>query len=242
MRRNPLQCQYFLVFFLAIFSTTIYSEDKPIGNWDQCKDLLYAGYDRAKFLEILERKNFDINYCDSQKSNLLHYAVICDNHDAIKTLLDRNCSVSQADDHDMLPLDYVRSATAYELLINRNAAWGKKAYALGLASDIKNRFGIRKMIECKVFDVNEKLNYGRGYFRGGTILHGWASDCTADKEDISLLNWLLENGADVNAVNDAELTPMDCATEVAASVLEKKGGALARTLKADLAWHIALVI
>lgn len=93
------------------------------NKYQELLSLLHKNEDSTMFL-ILNEAEFDVNSTDSKGRTLLHYAVIENNFNIAKLLLDKGANSSHSDNNGWTPLHYAAqnyNAKLSELLIKYGA-------------------------------------------------------------------------------------------------------------------------
>lgn len=204
--------------------------------------------DSATVSELLASKKVDVNG-ESQYSSPLHYAVLEDFTDIARLLLEAGADAKGVDKRDLTPLHGVRSVGMAKLLLKAGASVNAVSnrgrtplhhaaasnnvnlvkYLLGAGANAKgvdehgrtplhgvNFVGIAKLLLGAGANVNAKDN-----LLGHTPLHD-----KAQKNKVNMVRYLLDAGADINAVSQSGKRPFDLAVwyhaTAAAEVLKAK--------------------
>ena len=171
--------------------------------------------------ELINRK-IDINKKDESGKTALHYAARYTNrYHTLKQLIENGAAINVLDNDGNTPLyetllygsfatdptDYNERYQKAKLLIQHGASVNSEGTALPLIFYSVGHYDMLKLLVEAGANVNAKNNFNHLMGRGGdTPLH-WASQYGTLNE----IHYLLEQGAEMNAVDDCGWTPLHCA-------------------------------
>lgn len=82
---------------------------------------IVLGYDSKKLRTVLEAMTDTIEWPDSMGRSALFWAVICDNEDDVRILLEYGANPNAKDRRDYTPLDFVRGSAVCKILLDKGA-------------------------------------------------------------------------------------------------------------------------
>ena len=218
---------------VGFFLSTVFIFSLLSVGCDLHVDSVYLGRSESKLLghvnsgNIAEVKKFldgggNVNLQDEPGMTPLHHAANADtdgsHFEMIKLLIDRGANVNALDDTDYTPLLLARNndGSVAKLLIdagadinatNRDGETLLYFTATGAAGGGHSRYLIlTKFLLSNKAEVNIKLD------SGDTLLHKVCHRYAEEKVS-EVCELLIKNGADINAINDKGVTPLDLAIE-----------------------------
>jgi ankyrin repeat protein len=179
--------------------------------------------EESHFLEVVEEggaalwrlaERVDLDWRGKDEATVLHYLASEGSEDAVRMLLDRGSSVDARDGYGLTPLHYAayrgREAVV-RLLVERGADVKAKdgcgdgvllnVVSHAMLDEEPSRRGLVLWLLEQGCDVNSRRADGQ------SVLH-----LAVSRADISVVQLLVERGADVDAVGGESLaTPLSCA-------------------------------
>ena len=131
-----------------------------------------------RFEQMFRTEKFDFDYRGDKGGNILHYAVMLENLDRVKILVEKGADVNATDNHGQTPLHQAVEGVHY-------------------SDDKSGNMEIVKYLVEHGADVNAKSNLE------DTVLHrasAWGN--------LELIKYLVEHGADVNEKDWKQETPL----------------------------------
>ncbi|HPH97328.1 MAG TPA: ankyrin repeat domain-containing protein [Anaerolineaceae bacterium] len=173
---------------------------------------------------------YDVNSKDENSGNstLLHMAAFGGQPEVVRFLLERGADVHLRDRTKSTPLLVAHGAECIRLLLEAGAKVNveddRKSSPLGQTVSSSNLAGIRLLVEAGA-DINHRDKYGN------TPLHYCLYEPNHEQECMDILNYLIDQGAEVNALNDNKETPMDRYRHPdMRTAIRKRGGKTGKTV------------
>ncbi|MFA6303139.1 MAG: ankyrin repeat domain-containing protein [Legionella sp.] len=149
---------------------------------------------------LIEHCKCPVTVRNSKNKNLLQAAFISRNNKLIDYILKfKVVAINQPDDDGITPLIW-SIIYADEPLLRKALAQGAEINDVALIVAVQQgKLELLKLLINSKFDINKKYKS----IDNGTLLH-----IACSRGHVTVVKWLLDNGADINAINDSTCTPL----------------------------------
>lgn len=168
-----------------------------------------------RFEQMFRTEKFDFNYRGDKGGNILHYAVMSENLDRVKALVEKGADVNATDNLGQMPLHQAIERVFDSDDKSDNMEIVKYLVEHGADVNAKNSVGdtvlhrasawgnleLTKYLVEHGADINAKAPFG-----GRTVLH-----FAVKGRNLELVQWLVDKGLDVNAKDDSGKTVLQYA-------------------------------